>query len=388
MTVAGRGQCRDLKTIGPYEFRADLGSGGFSEVKLAFHRPSFTYFACKVIARDRLDSEELMQKLYHELCVMVHLRHPGIVRLVDLLKDDAFYYVFLDLCAEGDLFSYIVDHKTLTEVEAQTFLKQILHALAYMHTCDVVHRDLKPENILIDSARLLRIKIADFGLSGHIRENELTGTMSRSPCYVAPEVLSGSSYDARKSDLWSVGVILYTMAVGNIPWVKGPISQMFAQIRKADFKTPTYLSDQCRDLIRRFLTVDVEKRITIHEALSHPWLAHASVPPPAPTARIRDEVTIADIEGFLEMAVAKKVSFDGPKPEPPLKDRVVMQESVPVLERLPVLPEIPRSGTLPKRVKINLPALPSSRRRVAGDLRLRRMRAGRGLTTPTGSGVW
>jgi serine/threonine protein kinase len=382
-------QCRDLKGIGPYEFRADLGSGGFSEVKLAFHRPSFTYFACKVIAKDRLHSEGLQEKFYHELRIMVHLHHPGIVRLVDLLMDDVFYYVFLDLCAEGDLFSYIAEHKIVKEAEARIFLKQILHALAYMHTCDVVHRDLKPENILMDSVRLLRVKIADFGLSKEVREDELTGTMSGSPCYVAPEVLSGSSYNARKSDLWSVGVILYTMVVGNVPWVKEPVSQMFEQIRKAEFATPTYLSDQCRDLIRRFLTVEIDKRITIQQALAHPWLAGAAVPAPAPAAGVRNEVTIADVDGFLGIDAVKKVTFNSP--EPSGKGRIVAQESAPVLQRLPVLAEVPSSRTLVKKAKVGSAAfsgMPSSRRGVARSPQHCPMRGGRVITKPTGSGFW
>jgi serine/threonine protein kinase len=360
------------KGIGPYEFRADLGSGAFSQVKLAFHRPTFTYVACKVISRDRLNTPELQQKFEHELRIMVHLQHPGIVRLVDLLQDELFFYVFLDLCAEGDLFSFIVDHKTVRESEARVLMKQILSAVQYMHERDVAHRDLKPENILIDSARQLRVKIADFGLSKLVGATELTGTMSGSPSYVAPEVLAGGSYDARKSDAWSAGVILYTMVAGNVPWSGDQLPQIFAQIQQGEYTTPTFLSDQCRDLIRRLLCVIPDRRLSIPDALRHPWLADAPAPPPGEVAPIRRPVTVEEVEMFFGQR----------------KGRISPQQSASLIGALPVL------GRAAEKVRKLDPDVVAGRKALRQSLRRRTnfravtVLSAQARANPTRSNIW
>jgi serine/threonine protein kinase len=287
------------KTFGPHEFRGHLGSGGFSEVMLAFNRETYRYSACKIISRSRISTPDLLAKFDRELRVMVHLHHPAIVHLLALESDANFYYVFLDLCAEGDLHTYIAERKFLPETEAKNLFKQIIDALSYMHLNDIVHRDLKPENILIESIRQRRIKIADFGLSKRIPPNALAVTMAGSPCYAAPEILSATPYDPRKSDIWACGVVLYAMVTGVVPWVGPSLHEVYAQIKGGKYQTPGYLSDNCRDLIRRLLCVDPVERITLNEVLIHPWMRDAVLPPIYDMAGHAKAVTMSDIDVFF-----------------------------------------------------------------------------------------
>jgi serine/threonine protein kinase len=240
---------------------------------------------------------------------MVRLRHPAIVRLRDLRQDDSFYYVFLDLCAESDLFTFIAEHKALTEHDAKCIFKQILEALSCMHSHDIVHRDLKPENILMESSRQRRIKLADFGLSKCIPSQTLTSTSVGSPLYAAPEILSSNRYDPRKSDLWGCGVLLYVMVSGSLPWTGPLMRDVYPQIRKGEYQTPIWLSDPCRDLIHRLMCVDFEQRATLQDALAHPWMADAKVPSLYEVGQPNDDVTMHDIDLFfgIEEKEAKPV---------------------------------------------------------------------------------
>jgi serine/threonine protein kinase len=249
---------------------------------------------------------------------MVHLRHPSIVHLLDLERDSNFYYVFLDLCAEGDLHTYIAERKFIPESEAKSLFKQIIAAVSYMHANNVVHRDLKPENVLIESVRQRRIKIADFGLSKCVAPNALAVTMAGSPCYAAPEILSATPYDPRKSDVWACGVILYAMLTGIVPWVGPSLQEVYAQIRGGQYQTPAYLSDSSRDLIRRLLCVNPAERITLRDVLAHPWMSDAVLPPVYDMAGRIKEITVADVDGFLGIKPLQAPSFPEQRSTPSL----------------------------------------------------------------------
>jgi len=230
---------------------------------------------------------------------MARLEHSGIVRLVDLLKDDKFYYIFLELCADGDLCDYIIQHKKLRESEAKVFLKQNLEALDCIHRNNVAHRDLKPDNVFTNSKSSKQIKIGDFGLVKISEPKALTSTMCGFQAYVSPEFLSGQSYGPLKGDIWTCGVILYMMVIGTIPWTKTGQQEMYKQIREGDYTTPSFLTDQYRNLIEKFMCVNPEERITIREALHHPWLIDTQLPLVNQSAFVRSQVTQHDIDLFF-----------------------------------------------------------------------------------------
>ncbi|OHT05532.1 CAMK family protein kinase [Tritrichomonas foetus] len=257
-------------SIGPYQFRAVLGEGATSVVKLAFHTKSMQYFACKVVSKLHLSTRNRLEKFQTEIKVMRSIHHPHIVQLIELLEDENFYYAIMEFCARGELFEYIATNKKLSETESKLKMKQILEAVSYIHSLGIAHRDLKPENLLLDTC--YHIKLSDFGFSRYVETNNLVRTPCGSPCYASPECLSGQPYDPMKSDIWSCGVILYVMVTGQLPWTQRNSAQLFKQIQEGDYKTPSFLSDQCRDLITKMMCVDFNKRISIEEAFNHPWI--------------------------------------------------------------------------------------------------------------------
>ena len=263
-------------TIGRYLLKGEIGHGAFSTVRLCQHIETNQYFACKIIARSRLLMNNLEARFENEIRINQQLHHPGVVALYDLLKDDLNYYIIVEFCPNGELFSHVVDQGRLDERTAKMFISQVFFALQYVHSLGICHRDLKPENLLLDQSG--NVKISDFGLSRFVGANGLVSTPCGSPCYASPECVSGHSYDGRKSDIWSCGVISYAILTGQLPWTKRNQQQLFEQIKRGEYTIPMYLSDKCRSFIAGLMTVNTEYRMTIEHALHHEWLA--DIPPP------------------------------------------------------------------------------------------------------------
>ena len=212
--------------IGAYRMRAVVGDGAFSVVKLVYNEETQTYYACKIVPRSRINTKALQDRFELEIRINQQLHHPGIVKLFDLLSDENNFYVIMEFCQSGELFQYIVDRGPLSEQDARPFVRQILECLEYIHRQNVTHRDLKPENLLLD--QLGRVKLSDFGLSRFLGKDGLVETPCGSPCYASPECISGAPYDGKTTDVWSVGVILYAMLTGQLPWTKRNQAQLFA----------------------------------------------------------------------------------------------------------------------------------------------------------------
>ncbi|OHS98397.1 CAMK family protein kinase [Tritrichomonas foetus] len=260
--------------IGPYSLRGTIGEGAFSIVKLVYHEEKCEYYACKIVPKMRIMKGNLHDQFESEIRINQQLHHPGIVRIVDVLKDNFNYYVVLEFCSNGDLFQCIIDRSKLSEIDSKRYIVQILETLKYIHQVGVAHRDLKPENILIDQNGLL--KLSDFGLSKFVNCDGLVSTPCGSPCYASPECIIGKPYDGKKNDVWSVGVIVYAMLTAQLPWTKRNKKQLFEQIVKGDYKIPAFLSDEATSFIKGMMCVDANQRITIEESLNHPFLHEAS----------------------------------------------------------------------------------------------------------------
>ncbi|KAK8836901.1 hypothetical protein M9Y10_037427 [Tritrichomonas musculus] len=257
-------------TIGEYSFAGILGHGTFSIVALAVKTKTNEYYACKIVPKLIISANSLEERFENEIRIHQQLHHIGVVQIVDLHKDDRNYYIFMEYCPNGDFFQFIIENNTLSEPLASYCMVQILEALKYLHNLGIAHRDMKPENILIDANG--HLKISDFGLSRYVGNGGLVSTPCGSPCYASPECLSGYPYDGKTNDIWSCGVILYASLTGSMPWTKRNQKQLFDQIRHGDYKVPETFSPECQSLIKRFLTVDLTARITIDQALQHPFL--------------------------------------------------------------------------------------------------------------------
>lgn len=257
--------------IGPYQLRGTIGAGAFATVKLAYRADLDIYYACKIIAKQRLEEMTDKTRFEQEIRILQEMRHPRIVQLYDLYKDSINYYIMMEYCPNGELFSHIVSKKRLSESDAKIFFKHILDGIYFVHSLNIAHRDLKPENILIDAEG--HAKLSDFGLSKYVGTSGMTSTSCGSPCYASPEVLSSKPYNAKQSDMWSAGVILYAMVTGQLPWTKRNHVQLFEQIKRCHYHIPPYVSGDCCNLIKSLMTLNTESRLTVEQALAHPWMA-------------------------------------------------------------------------------------------------------------------
>jgi 5'-AMP-activated protein kinase catalytic alpha subunit len=275
--------------IGPYILADIIGEGGFSVVRSAIHESTNATVACKIIPKRRLVTMGIADSLQREAEILRRLRHPAVCAVYDILYDAINCYVIMELCPEGSLRTRILNQSTMSEQQAKPIFWQLVNAVAFIHSCGVAHRDIKPENILIDHSD--HIKLIDFGLSNFITEDDLFSTRVGSPCYAAPEWFGLARYSGIRADAWSSGVVLFTMLTGRLPWSGVNEQQVIDKITKAEYYVPESLSERCRDLIKKILELDPERRFTPEQILNHPWLAGASLSRQGPIAQQRRELT-------------------------------------------------------------------------------------------------
>lgn len=248
-----------------YSFVKTLGEGTFGKVKLGKHIPSGEEVAIKILEKDKLRSH-YKTKINREINFMKNLYHRNIITLFDIVETSTSYYIIMEYAKNGDLFSYIVQNKKLTEAVAKKYFIQILIAIEYIHKERIVHRDLKPENILLDN-NYQTIKIIDFGLSNHYNVGEYLSTPCGSLGYAAPEMISGKKYLGVLSDVWALGIILFAMVCGYLPF-EGDNKTIYNHVIEGKYTVPEFLSPGCKDLIKKILVVNPKKRIgleMIHE---------------------------------------------------------------------------------------------------------------------------
>ncbi|XP_059164644.1 serine/threonine-protein kinase MARK2-like [Physella acuta] len=321
------------KRVGNYLLGRTLGVGSFAKVKEGLHLTTGEKVAIKVIDKKRAKTDNYVRKnLRREGKLLQLIRHPNVVSLYEVMETDNSYYLVTELCRGGDLMEYITAKKRLPESEVSKFIRQIVSAVDYLHRLGIIHRDLKIENLLLDANK--DIKLIDFGLSNFIRvANSPDGTRAQefcvtqcgSPAYAAPELLNHEKYGLQV-DLWSIGVNMYAMLTGGLPFTVEPfnIKALYAKMRDRQMNpVPDDLTRDCKDLLRKFLNPDPARRITITEALSHPWLATGNKPLPRHPCpnKMRTSDLDADILshmsenlGFRMGEVIKFVTCNTPSP--------------------------------------------------------------------------
>ncbi|XP_055975203.1 serine/threonine-protein kinase SIK1 [Sorex fumeus] len=274
---AGQGQQKPLR-VGFYDIERTLGKGNFAVVKLARHRVTKTQVAIKIIDKTRLDSSNL-EKIYREVQIMKLLNHPHIIRLYQVMETKDMLYIVTEFAQNGEMFDYLTANGHLSEDEARKKFWQILSAVEYCHSHHIVHRDLKTENLLLDGN--LDIKLADFGFGNFYKPGEPLSTWCGSPPYAAPEVFEGREYEGPQLDVWSLGVVLYVLVCGSLPFDGPSLPALRQRVLEGRFRIPFFMSQDCENLIRRMLVVDPAKRITIAHIRQHRWMQAAPPLPPA-----------------------------------------------------------------------------------------------------------
>lgn len=260
-----------------------LGEGGFAKVRRGTHKQTGRQVAIKCFNKLKLADE--LPRVYTEIKILRRLRHPNIAQLYEVFETSTSIYLILELCSGGELFDYIVSKSKLDEVEANRIFHDLIRTLDYIHMNGIAHRDLKPENVLFDGTK--QVKLIDFGLAAdcsmqNLIENKEQRPMDKlSTCcgsvtYAAPEVISGQSYSGTIVDVWSAGVLLYALVVGQLPFNDPSIPVLYKLIQTGVVKIPSYLSVELADLIRKMLNTNPKERITIRQILLHPWLTKFS----------------------------------------------------------------------------------------------------------------
>jgi len=256
-----------------YDMKDVLGTGAFSQVRLAECREDGHMYAIKIIDKKALKGKE--DSLENEIRVLKRLDHRNVVKLLEAYESRTCVYLVMELVTGGELFDRIVEKGSYSEKDAADLIKQVLSAVAYMHDQGVVHRDLKPENLLYYSPDPdSKIMISDFGLS-KMEESGVMATACGTPGYVAPEVLAQKPY-GKAVDVWSIGVISYILLCGYPPFYDENDANLFAQILKGEFEfdSPYWddISEEAKDFIRSLMCVNVEHRLTCEAALDHCWI--------------------------------------------------------------------------------------------------------------------
>lgn len=290
-----------------YKLGEQIGEGGYSVVRVGTSNIDKKKVAVKIVKRQGLSQED-EESLRSEVEILLKLRHPNIVQAFDFFEEVQQFYVILEYIDGGELFDRIVKKTFYNEKEARDLVFIVLTAIKYLHDKNIVHRDLKPENLLLTSkSDDANIKIADFGFATKVDGLSLTAQLG-TPGYIAPEILTKkpckysicarswrafmsihsylSSFcyfffsDGKPVDMWSFGVILYILLGGYPPFHDENQKRLFTKIRNGDYQFhPEYwggVSEEAKDLIRGLLTVDMKRRLTVDQALAHPWLKRSA----------------------------------------------------------------------------------------------------------------
>uniref|UniRef100_A0A8D2ZY87 non-specific serine/threonine protein kinase n=1 Tax=Scophthalmus maximus TaxID=52904 RepID=A0A8D2ZY87_SCOMX len=238
--------------VGNYRLLKTIGKGNFAKVKLARHILTGREVAIKIIDKTQLNPNSL-QKLFREVRIMKILNHPNIGKF-----------------SVSFVFDYLVAHGRMKEKEARAKFRQIVSAVQYCHQKHIVHRDLKAENLLLDAD--MNIKIADFGFSNEFTMGNKLDTFCGSPPYAAPELFQGKKYDGPEVDVWSLGVILYTLVSGSLPFDGQNLKELRERVLRGKYRIPFYMSTDCENLLKRFLVLNPAKRGTLEQIMKDRWI--------------------------------------------------------------------------------------------------------------------
>lgn len=290
-TAAGAGD--DSPHVGDYRLLKTIGKGNFAKVKLARHVPTGREVAIKIIDKTQLNPTSL-QKLLREVRIMKILNHPNIVKLFEVIETEKTLYLVMEYASGGEVFDYLVAHGRMKEKEARAKFRQIVSAVQYCHQKHIVHRDLKAENLLLDAD--MNIKIADFGFSNEFTLGGKLDTFCGSPPYAAPELFQGKKYDGPEVDVWSLGVILYTLVSGSLPFDGQNLKELRERVLRGKYRIPFYMSTDCENLLKRFLVLNPGKRGTLEQIMKDRWINGGDedqlVPYVEPELDIRDQSRI------------------------------------------------------------------------------------------------
>ena len=254
------------KTLGDYIIKKTIGKGTFSKVKLGIHKETKQKVAIKILEKSAIVEKDDLERIIREMTILNQIDHINVIKVYDIYESEDNYLIIMEYCEGGELFNYIVKNQKLSEEETSFFFYQIINGVEYLHSKNIVHRDLKPENLLLCEGNIL--KIIDFGLSNFYNGNYLS-TPCGSPCYASPEMVSGNKYNGFNIDIWAIGIILFAMLCGYLPFEDDDNDILFQKILECKLHYPSHLSPLAKDIMKKILVTNPEKRIKIPQIKKH-----------------------------------------------------------------------------------------------------------------------
>jgi len=271
--------CESSEVIGDYKMTKFLGRGTYGMVRMGVHKTTHQRIAVKIIKKDQLDGLGY-QRAMREVKILRQLDHSNVAKLMEVIEKKDALFLMMEYCGGGDLQDFMrrdcgngdgEDYrntfvgKPLPEAKARRVFQQLASAVHYCHSLNIIHRDIKHKNILFDTRG--NVKLIDFGLSNWA----CGGVMSfcGTPAYASPEMLLGTQYMGPEVDVWSLGILLYSLVTGKLPFVN------VVDIVKQNYTVPTNLSAECTDLIKKCLLIDLSKRVSLNDIMAHPWMVNA-----------------------------------------------------------------------------------------------------------------
>lgn len=265
------------KRVGFYRFRGELGSGNFSQVKMAIHQLTKERVAVKILDKAKLD-QKTRKMLTREIATMESIHHPNIIRLYEVVETYSKIHLVMEYASGGELFNKITTGGKIAENEAKYLFAQVISAVQFMHDHDFIHRDIKAENVFCAGPGL--VKLGDFGFSTQLTEGrgQQLNTFCGSPPYAAPELFRDESYLGAPVDIWALGVLLYFMVTAQMPFKAQTVATLKKHILEGVFSIPGYVSFQCRKVIEGILKKMPQERLGLQEIRNSDWLKGVAFP--------------------------------------------------------------------------------------------------------------
>ena len=248
-----------------------LGKGSFGQVRRGEHIETGESVAMKILEKSRLKKPEDVERVKREIDILMKVYHPNVVQLYEVIESDTQVFLVMEYISNGNLQKVLDNRVYQSEKEAANYYQQIIAGIEYLHMINCAHRDLKPENLQLDEDNTL--KIADFGLGTSYNPCELLKTPCGSPCFAAPEMISGKKYDPLAVDIWSSGISQYQMLTGNFPFIDESIPELYKKIFIGKFELPEHLSMEAKDLLRGVQDQDSRTRLRLKEIKKHPFFS-------------------------------------------------------------------------------------------------------------------
>lgn len=253
-----------------YSISGLLGQGAFGKVMLGYHILTGKKIAMKAIDKSHLQNEHAKRKIFREVYILKKIRSNYVVRILEVFETEQNFLIVMEYMSGGDLLKYLKTNGKFSEEKCKKLFYQIVLGVNTIHKHGILHRDIKLDNIILDKT-LKTVKICDFGVSKLVHKGEIIMDQCGTPAYLAPEIVLDKGYEGYWSDIWSLGVLLYCMICGTVPFKANTLQELHKAILLGKYELPEFLSPTVKHLIKHMLMIVPNKRIPLDQILAHKW---------------------------------------------------------------------------------------------------------------------